>query len=119
VWRDPVRIPGLDRVLERRAVDLDRVGHPGARERAGEDHRAHDEVIGERHVRGSSLGDLADGGHVRGEVGIELGGGELGERARLDPLVAVRDVDGEQAADVRPVDRRPCRGAPLLHLQGA
>ena len=107
----------LDRVLERGAVDLDRVRD--AVERPREHDRAHHEVVGERDVGPHALGDLAHGGDVALEVVVELGVGELGERLRLDPLVAVGDVDRQQAAEVGPVDRRPHRLAPRLERQRA
>jgi hypothetical protein len=107
----------LDGVLERRAVDLDGVGNSRARERAREDHRAHDEVVGQCDVRPNALDHVAHRGHVRTEVGVELGLGERLEGTGLDSLVAVGDVDGEQAADLRPVHRRPHGHPPLPHAQ--
>ena len=66
-------------------MDLGREAQPGA----GEDHRAHDEVVGERGVEAAEpLGKLADGGDVGGEVVLELGVAELGERLRLEALVS-------------------------------
>ncbi len=41
---------------------------------------------------------------VRVEVAIELLVGQLGERLHLEALVAVVHEDGEQSADIRPVD---------------
>ena len=77
---------GLHRVLERRAVDLGRE----AEARAGEDRRAHDQVVGERGVDAARrLDDVADGGHVGLEVAVELGFGQLRERLDLEALVAV------------------------------
>ena len=96
----------LDRVLERRAVDLGRVGDVEPREPARDDDRAHHEVVGERDVGPRALRDLADGGDVALQVVVQLGVGELGERPGLDAVVAIGDVDRQQAADVRAVDRR-------------
>jgi hypothetical protein len=60
------------------------------------------------------LDQVANGGDVQGDVALELGVGELGERLDLEPLVAVADVHGQQAADVGVVDghgaRRPGLG---------
>ena len=107
----------LDRVLQRAAVDLDRVGHAGGRERPGEDERAHHEVVGERDVRPRPRDDLRDGRdvalHVRGDLRLV----EILERTRLDAVVAVGHVDRQQPADVRPVDRRPRRVAPDRQLE--
>ena len=80
VWREPTSTPRapreplagggqearmrLDRVLQRAAVDLDRVGHAGARERPGEDQRAHHQVVGQRDVRARPCDDLAHGRDV-------------------------------------------------------
>ena len=75
----------------------------------GPGRRAHHEVVGERDVRPHARGDLAHGGDVRVEVGVELLVGELRERLGLDALVAVGHVDRQQAADVGPVDRRARR----------
>jgi hypothetical protein len=94
---------GLDRVLERAAVDLDRIGH--AVERAREDRRAHDQVVGERDVGTGALGHLAHGGHVGRQVSLDLVVGQVRERARLHALVAVGDVERQEPADVRPVHR--------------
>ena len=104
----------LDRVLQRRAVDLDGVGHVAERPR--EDGRAHDQVVGERDVGARPLGDLAHGGDVALQVAVELGLRQVGERLGLDPVVAVGDVDRQQAAEVGAVDRRPHRLAARLEL---
>ena len=107
MWEDPTRIPaapatassrvgdeavevGQHRVGEVGAVDLEREAEPGA----GEDHRAHHQVVGERRVDAAErLDHLADRGHVGVEVAIELGVGELGEGLHLEALVAVVHVD--------------------------
>ena len=118
VWREPTSTPrapreplarvrqealrvALDGVLQRAAVDLDRVGHvrrPSARARID---RAHHEVVGERDVGPRALGDLAHGGDVarRGSASSSASV-QLEERPRLEALVAVGDVDRQQAADV-------------------
>ena len=57
-------------------------------------------------------GDLAHGGDVGVDVGGDLGVGAVGERARLDALVAVGDVDGQQRADVGTVDGAASAPAP-------
>ena len=83
-------------------MDLERVAQPGA----GEDHRAHDQMVGERRVDAAErLDHLADRGDVGVEVAIELGVAELGEGLHLEALVAVVHVDRQQAADVGVVDR--------------
>ena len=69
---------------------------------AGEDHRAHDEVVRER---GVDAAERVDDARARRstlalDVGVELGVGELGEGLDLEALVLVLDVDGQQAADV-------------------
>jgi hypothetical protein len=109
----------LDGVLERRAVDLRGVGHVEPRQPAGEHDRAHHEVVGERDVGAGALGDLADRGDVALQVGVELCVGEVGERARLDAVVAVGDVDGQQAAEIGTVDRRVRGLRPRGHPQRA
>jgi hypothetical protein len=90
---------GLDRVFERAAVDLDRVGHPAA-QAPREDRRAHHEVVGQRHIGPHALGHLADGCHVGGEIVLELRLGELGVGLGLEALVAVGHVDRQHTADV-------------------
>ena len=114
---------GLDRVLERAAVDLDRVGDIG-RERPGQDERRHHEVPGERGVGPRPGHDVAHGGDVRVDVGRDLRVGAVGEPPRLDALVAVQDIGGQQPAELGPPrghphrlphhadDRTPVRPAP-------
>ena len=109
---------GLDRVLERAPVDLDRVGDTG-RESPGEDHRAHDQVVGQGEIDAPAVGDLPDGGGVPGDVGVDLGRAALAERPNLEALVAVVDVDGEDRPDVRPVDGHPDGLADDPDAQGA
>ena len=118
MWREPTSTPraprqplarvrheplgvALDDVLERAAVDLHRVRDAERPERAGEDHRPHDEVVGQRDVGAHALGDLADGGDVALDVALELLVGAVQERLGVEALVAVVDVDGQQVADVR------------------
>ena len=95
----------LDGELERAAVDLHRVGHAEPLQRAGEDHRAHHQVVGERDVGPHALGHLAHRGHVALQVAVDLGLVEVLERARLHALVAIGHVERQQARDVGPVDR--------------
>ena len=86
--------------LERAAVDDGRESHPAA----GEDQRAHHEVVRERCVDPASRrDDVGRRGDVGGDVGVELVVGELGERLDLEALVAVVHVHGEKPADVRDV----------------
>ena len=100
----------FDRVLERRAVDL---GREGPDVGAGEDRRAHHQVVGEGGVDAAGrLGDLAHGGDVGLDVAVELGLGQLREGLDLEALVGVLDVDREQAADVGVVDLDPLDLAP-------
>ena len=87
----------LDHVLERAAVDLDRARHAGA----GQDERSHDEVVGQRGVGLDAPGDLPDSRHVALDVGGDLLVGAVGQRLGVEALVAVGDVDGQQAADRR------------------
>ena len=110
---------GLDGVLQRAAVDLHRVGR-GRLERAGEDHRPHHEVVGERQLRGRAGGHLGD----RLDVGLQVVGellvAQLGEGASLERLVAVGHVHGQQTADVGPVDGAAAdRSARLGQAAGA
>ena len=98
----------LDDVLQRAAVDLHRVGHVAAQP-AGEDRRPHDEVVGQRHVGPRARADVAHGGDVGLHVGLDLGVAALQQRARLEALVAVGDVDRQQAADVRAPGRHAHR----------
>ena len=58
---------GLDGVLERAAVDLDRVGDLAV-QRPGEDHGPHHEVVGERQLGADERGHLGHGGDVRLQV---------------------------------------------------
>ena len=122
VWREPTSTPrararpsraygrkrgcGLTVYSSAEPWIFDGVGDVEPRQPAREHDRAHHEVVGERDVRPRALGDLADRGDVALQVGVELGVGELGERPGLDAVVAVGDVDGQQAADVGAVDRR-------------
>ena len=108
----------LDGVLQRAAVDLHGVGHVAA-ERAGEDQRPHDEVVGQRHVGPRAGDDVADGGHVGLDVGGDLGVAALGERAGRHALVAVGDVDGQEVADVGPPGRHAHRLAQDLDARRA
>jgi hypothetical protein len=92
----------LDRVLQRRAVHHDGVGHRPV-EAPGEDDRAHHEVVGQRDVGRDPVDHLVHRRDVGVEVAVELPRAEVGERLGLHPFVAVGDVDGEQAVDVGPV----------------
>jgi hypothetical protein len=109
----------LDRVLQRAAVDLDRVRHARLGQRSREHDRAHHQVVGERHVRPRALGHLADRGHVGLEVAVELRLRQVLERAGVEALVAVGDVERQHAADVGPVDGGPGGLAPDLDGQRA
>ena len=96
---------GFDRVLEGRTVDL---GGEGPDVGAGEDRRAHDQVIGQGHVDPPGpLGNRPDGGDVGVEVAIELRLAQLREGLDLEPLIGVLHVDGKQPADVGVVDLDP------------
>ena len=72
---------------------------------------------------GPALDSSRDGRDVRGDVARDLEIAALGERARLDALVAVGDVHRQQAADVRAVDRAaprsPSRGRPSSRTRSA
>ena len=92
----------LDRVLERAAVDLHGVGNPPP-ERAGEDRRAHHQMVGQSHVRAHRLDQLAHSLHVCLHVSGDLGIGAVGKRLGFDALVAILHVDGQQTADIWPV----------------
>ena len=98
------RAIALDRVLERAAVDLDRV-RDLAGQGAREDGRAHDQVVGQRDVGPRPRDDVADGGDVGGHVGLDLLLAAVGEGAGLHARVAIGHVDREQPADVRPPRR--------------
>jgi hypothetical protein len=97
----------LDGVLKGRAVDHNGERHQSF-EAAGEDHRAHDEVVGQRDIGSNPLGDLAHRFDVRVEVAVELLLAQLGEGPGVHTLVAVRDVGGQHRAR-RLVGRR-CSG---------
>ena len=109
---------GPDGVLERRAVDLDRVRDPAA-QRAGQDHRAHDQVVGQRQVRPDPLRDVRDGRGVGRDVALDLGVGQLGKRPRVEPGVLVGHVERQDAADVGHVGRAPGRPPRRLDVQRA
>ena len=84
------------------------LGREGGDVGAGEDRRAHDEVVGEGHVDAPGpLGDRPDGGDVGVEVAVELRLAQLREGLDLEPLVGVLHVDRQQAADVGVVDLDP------------
>ena len=106
VGREPL-VVRLQRVLERRAVDLHGVGHVA--EAAREDHRAHQEVVGEAGLDVGGRRDVAHRAHVRVEVAIQLLVGEAVEGPHLEALVVVVDVHRQQAADVGPVDGAAAR----------
>jgi hypothetical protein len=101
-----------NRVLERAAMDLHRIGRPPV-QAAGQDHGPHHEVVGERHV---GRRDVADGRHVRLEVVVERILAELRVRDGIEALVAVGHVDGQYPADVRYVDRHAVRCLDLAVL---
>ena len=114
---------GLHRVLQGAPVNLDGIGDP-AGETAGEDHRAHHQVVGEGHLRARQLEQLGDRGDVRLDVVGDLRVAAAGERARFDALVAVGHVHGQQATELGAVDdarARPRLGRPprgkLAHPQ--
>ena len=109
----------LHDVLERAPVDLDRVRDAEAVERPRQDHGPHHQVVRQRHVGRDPLRDLAHGGHVAREIPLHLLVGQVRERPRLHPLVAIRDVQGQQARDVRPVHRGAHGLPPHLHVQAA
>jgi hypothetical protein len=92
----------LDRVLQRRAVDLGREGrHVGPRQ----DRRSHDQMVREGKVDATGgLGHLTHRGDVRRDVALELTLGQFREGLDLEPLIGVLDVDRQQPADVRVVD---------------
>ena len=119
VWREPTRTPeaashplfgvgqearvGFDRVLEGRAVDL---GGEGADGGAGEDRRAHHQVVGEGDVDAAGRGRRPRGRRRRWRRGSGRARlvGQLREGLDLEALVGVLDVDRQQAADVGVVD---------------
>jgi hypothetical protein len=106
---------GLDDVLQRAAVDLD--GVRDVPEPAGEDRGAHDEVVGERDLGAGAGGGLADGGDVGLDVAVELLVGQVRKGAGVGALVAIGDVERQQPADVRPVDRCARRRAAHVNLE--
>ena len=84
------------------------LGGEGADVGAGEDRRAHDQVVGEGGVEAAGrVGDLAHGGDVGLDVAVELLLGQLREGLDLEALVGVFDVDRQQAVDVGVVDLDP------------
>ena len=70
---------GLDGVLQRAAVDLDRVRHLGECPR--EDRGTHDQVVGERYLRAHPGCDLFYRGHVGDQVAVDLRGAALERRS--------------------------------------
>ena len=84
------------------------LGREGGDVGAGQDRRAHDEMVGQRSVdTPACVGDLAYSGDVGLDVAIELFVGQLGKGLDLEALVGVFDVDGKQAVDIRVVDLDP------------
>ncbi len=70
-------------------------------DRPGQDHRPHDQVVGERGVDSALAGgDVADRTDVGGDVGLDLLLGQIRERAGVEAGVGVGDVEGQDAADV-------------------
>ncbi len=96
---------GLDRVLKRGAVDL---GREGGDIGAGEDRRAHHQVVGQGQIDAARpLGHRACRGHVGLDVAGQLLTAQLGEGLDLEALIRVLDVDGQEAADLGIVDLNP------------
>src|SRR4051794_16593342 len=83
--------PPAHRVLELRPVRLDAETHPAR----GADRRAEQDVVREDDVRRA---ELAQDRGVRLDVRVPLSRREIPEQPRLEPLVAVEDEDGQQAA---------------------
>src|SRR5215208_795904 len=103
---------GAHGVLQGAAVDLDGVGGaPG--QPARKDRRPHHEVVGQRHVRGRGVLHCR---YVRVEVMLQLRIAQSRVRLRLETLVGVGDVDGQDPADVGIVDRDPLGGVPVALL---
>ncbi len=98
VWPEALAVRA-HRVLQRAAVDLDRVGNVVS-QRPREDRRPHDEVVGERHVGPRALDHVAHGADVRLDVALHARVVELGVGHGLVALVAVRHVDRQHPADV-------------------
>jgi hypothetical protein len=92
----------FDRVLEGGAVDL---GGEGSDTGAGEDRRAHHQVVGKRGVDAPHF--LPHRPHrrdVRLQVAVQLSLAELLEGLDLEAGVRVLDVDRQQTADIGVVD---------------
>ena len=122
VWREPTSTPraprealarerqealglGLDGVLERAAVDLDRVRAPRRRARGqGSPGPSRGGWPARRRARRARRPRARPRRSRRCSASISCVAA-VGERARFDALVAVGHVDRQQAADVRPVDR--------------
>ena len=83
--------PAAHRVLELGAVRLD----PERPAEARADRSAHQDVVREDEPGGA---EVAEDGGVRLDVGGPLGGREVLEKPRLEPLVAVEDEHGQQAS---------------------
>ena len=90
-------------VLQRAAVDLDRVGD-AASDGPREDGRPRHEVVGQGDVDLCVFRHLAYRGHVGVQVALEAGVVEVGERDRVEMVVGVGHVHGQHPADVRHVD---------------
>ncbi len=104
--------PAAHRVLELGAVRLD----PEAQPARCADRRAEQDMVREHEVRRR---ELAERRGVRLDVRLPLRLREVDEQPRLEPLVAVEDEDGQQAArqfghhDARAAEVVPLR-VPLL-----
>jgi hypothetical protein len=86
----------------------------------GEDDGAHDQVVRQRRVwPAEGVHDIPNSGDVGLEIALELSVGELGKRLDLKPLVAVRNEDRQQAADVGDVHRDPVASPDPVKISGA
>jgi hypothetical protein len=97
-------------------VDLDRIGD-AASQRAGQDHRAHHQVVREGPVRLDRRDDVANGGGVCRDVMFDLTVCQLRKGARVESLVVIGHIDRQEAADVREVSSTADRTARDLDVQ--
>ena len=95
------------RILQLRAVRLDAERRAARRS----DRAAHQHMVGEHEVGGQQLPQR---GRVRIDVCASFGLGEVLEELRIEPLVAVHDEGGQQAAGQ--VDRDRPRAAEVVLL---
>ncbi len=84
-------------------MHLDRVGH-AASQRAAQDRRSHNQVVGQRNVGPGAPRHLSHPLGVGSEVQVELAVAQLGEGHGVEAVVLVGHVDRQDPADVGVMD---------------